>query len=187
MPLLNRIKDNLAPLFAVYENRIFVENITPEYLAGKGAKAVIFDHDGVLSPSLANCPDTTGEKLLLATVKSFDEDTVFVLSNTRRRKKERTKLFQGSFPGVTYLVAKAKPDPEGLFTAAHISGVDTSSIAVVDDGLLTGVLMAVEMGAIPVYAIRKSLDETIEAKLTRLVTTWPQIALLKVVQFLFGR
>lgn len=154
------------------------EDIDAEELKGRGVEAVVFDHDGVLGPSLSFGPDETGQRLIREALEVFGPGKVFVLSNTRSRKKVREKTYKETFPEVMYINARRKPDPEGLLIASRESGVPPSRVAVVDDGVLTGALMALETGAVPVYTTRRSLDEGLFARVFRIAATAPQRAFM---------
>ncbi len=159
----------------------YVEDFTEEFFENLGAEAVVLDHDGVLGPSRSAGPDETGIELLKSAVKAFGPGRVFVLSNTRSKRDIRQETYDKDFPGARYIKAERKPDPEGLKTASRLSGVPVEKIAVIDDGLLTGILMAVATGAMPVYARRRSfLNESAHAKAVRLFTTWPQITVVRI-------
>jgi len=166
-----------AALERLLQSGRFVEDIDAAQLKKLGAEAVILDHDGVLGPSFSFTPDQAGLEFLNALAEAFGQSRLFVLSNTRSRRNSREKAYRENLPGITYIKARRKPDPEGLLIASRVSGLPKKKIAVVDDGILTGILMAVENGAIPVYVTRKRLDESLAAKCFRLGTTWSQIAL----------
>jgi len=184
VPLLRLIKKQSKVLNDIYsDKKLFVEELSASYIKGVGAEAVILDHDGILSPARAKLPDDTGLRLIDELIEGFGADKVFILSNTRTRRNERFQYFEEVYPDLDYLVANRKPDGEGLEMASRASGVPREKIAMVDDGLTTGILMAVEHGAIPLYAVRRSLDESFSAKLVRLATTVPQIVLVKMSQF----
>lgn len=163
----------------ISRNPAIVEKITPAYLKSFGADAVILDHDGILGAARSARPDHVGEILLADMVREFGDGKVFILSNTRSAKSLRTQTYQTSYPDVVYINSRRKPDPEGLQSAAKICGAPINKIAVVDDGLLTGVLMAVDSGAIPVYALRERIEETFTTKVMRLGVTMPQLALVR--------
>lgn len=162
----------------------FVEDISPDSLKKLGAQAVILDHDGVLGPIRSKAPDVMGEKLIYDLVEAFGVGKVFILSNTKSAKKSRRDMYAAKYKNVTYLMAPRKPDPEGLNMAVTLSGVPRGKIAVVDDGILTGALMAVENGAIPVYATRKQIEENAAEKAGRLLVTIPQVAFVRLIAFI---
>jgi len=157
---------------------VLAEDLTEARLREFGAGAVVFDHDGVLGPSRSDVPDETGMEILTSALKVFGAGKVFVLSNTSSKREIRERRYENLVDGVRYIRSDKKPDPAGLIIASDLSRIDISNIAVMDDGLLTGVLMAVSSGAIPVYVKRKMISEKFLAKAVRLSTTWPQIALV---------
>lgn len=161
----------------------FVEGVSPDSLKKLGAQAVILDHDGVLGPIRSQSPDGIGEGLIHALVEAFGVGKVFILSNTKSTRESRRDMYGAQYKNVTYLMASRKPDPEGLNMASTLSGVPCGKIAVVDDGILTGVLMAVENGAIPVYVTRKHLQENPAQKAGRLLVTLPQVAFVRLIAF----
>lgn len=160
---------------------VVVEDLTPAELRRRGAEGVILDHDGILAASRAYQPDEVGVRLIDDMLADFGEGKVFVLSNSRSRREARATYFAASYPQVPYVIARRKPDPEGFSQIVSQAKVPPGKLAMVDDGPLTGVLMALEAGAIPVYALRRRMDEGPIRKLVRLVGTWPQILLVRVV------
>ena len=181
MSVIARAIKHKEALVALYRNRIYLEDLSPDAIRELGAKGVIFDHDGVLSPSRASQPDEVGLEKLSEVVKEFGVENVFVLSNSVSRKEVRSAYFREKLPETPYILARRKPDPEGLIKASSLSGIEHSGLAMIDDSLLTGGLMAIEQGAIPVYAIRKNLDENTSSKIVRLTTTLPQVAIVRLL------
>jgi predicted HAD superfamily phosphohydrolase YqeG len=178
-----RVWANAEVLSKLISSGRFVEDISPGSLKMLGAQAVILDHDGVLGPIRSKAPDETGVKLINALVEDFGVGKVFILSNTKSARAARRDMYVDRYKGVTYLMAIRKPDPEGLNMAVTLSGVPCGKIAVVDDGILTGALMAVENGAIPVYVTRKHLEENSAQKAGRLLVTLPQAAFVRLIAF----
>ncbi len=158
---------------------IKVEDLTAENIKGLGAEAVILDHDGVLGPNFSDMPDETGARVIRDMARLFS-GKVFILSNSIRKKAAREKAYAERFPEVIFIKAKRKPDPDGLYIASKLCGVPADRIAVIDDGMLTGILMAAASGAIPLYAKRRELKESLFAKAVRLMTTLPQIVIANI-------
>ena len=183
MSVIARAFKHKKALVALYRNRTYLEDLSPDAIRELGARGVIFDHDGVLSPSRASQPDSAGLKKLSEAIQEFGVENVFVLSNSISRKEVRSAYFREKLPETPYLLARRKPDPEGLIKASSLSGIEHGALAMIDDSLLTGGLMAIEQGAIPVYAIRKNLDESISSKMVRLTTTLPQVAIVALLAF----
>lgn len=179
--LLKRVWVNAEALSGLLDVNLFVEGISPDSLKKLGAQAVILDHDGVLGPIRSKAPDMAGEKLIHDLAGGFGAGRVFILSNTKSARQSRRDMYASRYKNVTYLMAMRKPHPEGLKMASSLSGVPCGKIAVVDDGVLTGGLMAVENGAIPVYVTRKSIEENVAEKAGRLLVTLPQIAFVRLV------
>ena len=178
MSIFARTIKQKEALVALYRSRVYLEDLTPDVIRGLGAKGVIFDHDGVLSPSRAPQPDEVGLKKLSEAIEEFGVENVFVLSNSVSRKEVRSAYFREKLPETPYLLARRKPDPEGLIKASSLSGIEHGGLAMIDDSLLTGGLMAIEQGAIPLYAIRKNIEESFFPKMVRLTTTLPQVAIV---------
>jgi predicted HAD superfamily phosphohydrolase YqeG len=179
--LAKRVWANAGVLSRLLSSGGFVEDISPGYLKKLGAQAVILDHDGILGTIRSKAPDAAGAKLIHDLVEAFGVGKVFILSNTRSAKQSRRAMYADQYKDVPYLVAMRKPHPEGLNMASDISGVPCGKIAVVDDGILTGGLMAVENGAIPVYATRKHIEENVAQKAARLLVTLPQAAFVRLI------
>lgn len=173
-------------LIRIFKHRVWVEDLSVEKLKELGVDAVILDHDGVLGPSLSKKPDGTGAKLIRKMLEAFGPGKVFILSNTRRRRNSREKAYHETQPDVIYIKARRKPDPEGLLMASNLCGIAEGKIAVIDDGLLTGVLMALENGAAPVYVTRRKMDEGFFAWAIRVGTTWPQIAFVYFLRVVYA-
>lgn len=186
IPLMNALsllllaRRHAGALISMTARRACVEELTAERLRATGAWAVILDHDGILGPNFSRRPDESGMALINRALEAFGPGKVFILSNTRRRRAARS-AFYGAIPGVVYLIAERKPDTDGLRQAARLSGVSADRIAVVDDGPLTGGLMALTGGAIPVYAVRSCLNESPAAFVIRQLTTLPQRALIRIL------
>lgn len=184
MSIVGRIVKHKKALVALYQSRIYLEGFSPDVLRSAGARGVIFDHDGVLSPSRAPQPDDVGIAKLSAAIEEFGAGSVFILSNSVSRKEIRAAWFREKLPKTPYLIAKRKPNPEGLIKASEMSGIPVDGLAMIDDGLLTGGLMAIEQGAIPVYAIRKNVEESFFPKMIRLGATLPQVAIVRLLAFI---
>ncbi|VAX24520.1 hypothetical protein MNBD_NITROSPINAE02-1978, partial [hydrothermal vent metagenome] len=165
-----------------YRRQNWVEEIAGKDLQKLGARAVILDHDGVLGANRSLLPDEAGLKLIGEMLSAFGPGKVFILSNTRAMKEGRGKAFGSSIPEVIYIRGEKKPGTGGLLMASRLSGVPAKKIVVVDDGLLTGVLMAIRGGAIPFYAKRKQLEEKLAPMIMRLTTTGAQLAIFKFVR-----
>lgn len=178
-----RVWANAEALSNLLDTGGFVEDISPDSLKNIGAQAVILDHDGVLGATRSKEPDGMGAKLIHDLVEAFGVGKVFILSNTKSARESRRDMYADRYKDVTYLMAMRKPHPEGLNMAVTLSGVPSGKMAVVDDGILTGALMAVENGAIPVYVTRKRIEENSAEKAGRLLVTLPQAAFVRLIAF----
>jgi predicted HAD superfamily phosphohydrolase YqeG len=116
-----------------------------------------------------------GMEILARFVAVFGKGRIFVLSNTRTVAEERRCYYEEHTPSVVWLDAERKPSADGLRQVAERVGVGMEKIAVIDDGLLTGVLMGVENGAYAIYAERRDLREGVWPKMIRLSTTRAQL------------
>ena len=181
--LAKRVWVNAESLSGLLDCGGFVEDISPDSLKKSGARAVILDHDGVLGPIRSKAPDDTGARLIDDLARSLGAGKVFILSNTKSARESRRRMYADRYKNVIYLMAMRKPDPEGLNMAAALCGVPVGGMAVVDDGILTGGMMAVESGAIPVYATRRRIHENAAEKAGRLLVTIPQIAFVRLIAF----
>ncbi len=164
--------------------RLEVEEISSKTVQSLGGEAVILDHDGVLGPNFSVRPDAEGEALIRRMVEALPTGHVFILTNSRRTREERERAYKRFFPNVIFINAPRKPDPEGLLVASRSSGVPIEKIAVIDDGMLTGILMAVSEGAIAIYANRRKLEETPKAFFVRMMTTGSQKMVALFCEFL---
>ncbi|HJM82656.1 MAG TPA: hypothetical protein QF720_03555 [Nitrospinota bacterium] len=157
----------------------YVETLDVAMLEEEGIGAIVLDHDGVLGPNRSNGPDGQGEIFINKCLDVFGSGAVFVLSNTSSRKAVRIQVYGKHYPDVIYLVAKRKPDHDGLRIVSHHTSLPMEKIAVVDDGLMKGITMAVECGARPIYAIRLKMEESISAWIIRMITTKPQLFIVR--------
>ena len=183
---LRMARRHIGRLSALAANPLYIEDMDEQRLATLGARAIVLDHDGILGPNMSHGPDKAGEELLKRAVAVFGAGSVFVLSNTRRTLKERRSWYENNLKDVVYLTAKRKPDQDGILQASWASGVEVEAIAVVDDGLLTGTLMALQAGAIPVYAVRREMAESARARLARLATAGTQRLAVRSMGLIFG-
>ncbi|MDH5637014.1 MAG: hypothetical protein OEZ04_00815 [Nitrospinota bacterium] len=182
---LRLARRHIKELSRLRRNPAFVESLTQKRLSELGAQAIVLDHDGVLGANMSVGPDEAGQELIRNAVAVCGPGMVFILSNTQSKRKERRAHYTDKYRDVVYLLAKAKPEPDGIMQAAWASGAPMDKIAMVDDGLMTGVLMALESGAIAVHAKRRVMDESLSAWLIRLATTWPQSGMARVMELLF--
>ena len=188
MDLLARLalaRKHIRELSRLRRNPTFVESLSEKRIAEFGARVAVLDHDGVLGPNRSLGPDEAGQDLISHAVAVFGSGMVFILSNTKAMRKERRMAYGQQYTDVVYIVAKPKPDPDGVMQASWASGAPMDKIVVLDDGLLTGILMALECGAMAVYAQRRYMEESWMAWVIRLATTWPQIAIVRAMELLF--
>ena len=184
MSLYARTSACLPDLMKVYNARTTVESIDPQRLKDEGIAAIIFDHDGVLGPNKGVAPDETGKAILRSFVTLFGVGNIFVLSNTRSVAEERKEYYATHLRDVIWLTAIRKPSGDGFRQVVERVGVKSNTIAVIDDGLLTGILMAVENNGHPIYAKRAELTETLWPKIIRLCTTGAQLLIYRLAALL---
>jgi len=182
MSLYNRARANLALLEEAYDNCVTVESLDLERLWDEGIRAVICDHDGVLGPNKMIMPDEYGQEFLERLVKTFGGGKVFILSNARRMEVNRRSYYDVTSVDILWLSAERKPSRDGLRQALERTSLPVEKIAVIDDGLLTGILMAVENGARPLYVKRDKLCEKIWPRIIRLCTTGAQLLLFRLAR-----
>lgn len=175
---------HIEKLAESYQKFVYSEDIDNHFLKSRGIEAVILDHDGLLSGFRDPKPDSEGIRMLNMLIKDYGKNRLFVLSNSLSMKRERASYFLKNFPTVKYIEAANKPNIEGLLIAENLSATKREKIAVIDDGISTGILMAIVGGAYPIYSKRRGdLHESFKHRLLRLATTLPSIFLVRLLFF----
>lgn len=112
-------------------------------LSNKGIRVLILDFDGVLAPHAEVRPLPEVNKQLQEAQALFQ---VFILSN--RPCPKRIALLKAAYPKIqSVVVNEKKPYPAGFQYVKKHSHCSPNQILMVDDRLLTGVLMAVSQSA----------------------------------------
>ena len=102
-----------------------------------GARALVFDFDGVLAPHAAEFPLEETRGVLARALDLFGSGHVYILSN--KPSAARRDFFAQYFPGIAFIGGvRKKPYPDGLQKVAELGGYDPSAIVLLDDRLLTG-------------------------------------------------
>ncbi len=120
-------------------------NVSPETWYAQGIRVLVLDFDGVLSFYQGDAPlAAINDWLNLA--KQVFGDAIFVLSNLPT--PARQTLFETQYPGIHLLPAKRKkPYPDGIQAILDKTGCTAKELLLVDDRLLTGIVLAVSLGA----------------------------------------
>jgi len=110
----------------------------------QGIRALVVDFDGVLS---AHDGPTPLREVLpwLADAVALFGDKVFIFSNTPTQA--RVDYFKQHYPKITFLrPARSKPYPDGMKQVLAQTQLKPDEILMLDDRLLTGILMAIITG-----------------------------------------
>jgi len=143
----------LAALLDSNADRISLLQVDPVALKNSGIAAIAIDFDGVLAPHGFATPLPESTTWLSQCAAVFGEERLFVLSN--KPTEARNRWFQAHFPSLRFISnVRKKPFPDGLQRIADLSGVPVSTVAVLDDRLLTGCLAAINAGARPCHISR---------------------------------
>lgn len=131
---LASIVKNTPPLQQLYQ-------ISPVTLKKQGVAVLVLDFDGVLAADGASQPVEELHQWLHDCINIFGADNLFVLSN--KPLVSRIQYFNQHYAGVRYITGvKKKPYPDGLHKIMALTGQASTSVMLVDDRLLTGVLAA---------------------------------------------
>lgn len=119
-------------------------DVSPETWYAQGIRVLILDFDGVLSFYEGEAPLPVVNDWLSAAKKIFG-DAIFVLTNLPT--PARRTLFDTRYPGIHLVhAARKKPYPEGIQAILKKTGYAAHQLLLVDDRLLTGIVLAVSMG-----------------------------------------
>ena len=131
--------------FSLIPDRLFnrYEDVTPEYLTGRGITLLLSDLDFTLAPKSVRRPDA-GLRAWTATLAEAGI-TLMVVSNNR--SGVRVTEFCADL-GVPYQGHAGKPSIRGLTAAMERAGADRSQTAMLGDKLLTDMLAANRCGVL---------------------------------------
>jgi predicted HAD superfamily phosphohydrolase YqeG len=119
-------------------------DVSPETWYAQGIRVLVLDFDGVLSVYEGDSPLLEVDTWLSAAEKIFG-DAIFVLTNLPT--PERQALFDTRYPGIHLVrAARKKPYPDGIQAVLDKTGCEAHQLLLVDDRLLTGIVLAVSMG-----------------------------------------
>lgn len=126
-----------------------VLDLEPTVLKQRGIEALILDFDGVLAPHGAPQPLKAVEAWLQKCVDHFS-GRLFILSN--QPSIERRAYFEKYFPGIRFVWPKRKkPFSDGVREILGRLSLLPNQILLVDDRLLTGLLVAAIEGLVGCY------------------------------------
>ena len=131
--------------FSLIPDRLFAryEDVTPEYLTGRGITLLLSDLDFTLAPKSVRCPDA-GLRAWTAALAAAGI-TLMIVSNNR--SGARVTEFCADL-GVPYQGHAGKPSTRGLVAAMERAGADRSQTAMLGDKLLTDMLAANRCGVL---------------------------------------
>jgi HAD superfamily phosphatase (TIGR01668 family) len=158
-------------------------DVLPETWYDQGIRALILDFDGVMSVYEGDAPLPEVDTWLSAAQKIFG-DAVFVLTNLP--SPARQTLFERRYPGIHLLcVARKKPYPDGINVVLEKTGFEAHQLLMVDDRLLTGIVLAASMGVRGCWVIKPYQNFDLHPMKERFVSVlrWFDQFLLKVMLF----
>lgn len=118
---------------------------SPEAWYAQGIRALILDFDGVLSYYEGETPLPTVDVWLKTAQKVFG-DAMFVLTNLP--SPARQTMFDMRYPDIHLIpAARKKPYPDGIQVVLEKTGFEAKQLLLVDDRLLTGIVLAASTGA----------------------------------------
>lgn len=124
--------------------------LAPNNLLASGITTLALDFDGVLASHGSLTPLPAAIEWMKRCQAVFGGSRIFILSN--KPTDQRRAWFAENFPEMRFISGvRKKPYPDGLNRTGELAGVPLSSIAMVDDRLLTGCLAALVAGARPCY------------------------------------
>lgn len=124
-------------------------DVNPQTWIEHGVRVVVLDFDGVLSPHAGRLPLPEVLPWLTGLLATFGNNT-FILSNLPT--SERIAFFHKHFPNIQFLQPqRPKPYADGIELVLAQTHVQPKEILVVDDRLLTGILLAVNEGCQGLY------------------------------------
>jgi len=118
--------------------------VSPETWYAQGIRVLVLDFDGVMSFYEGEAPLPEVDTWLSA-AKGVFGDAIFVLTNLPT--PARQAMFDTRYPGVHLVrVARKKPYPDGIQAVLEKTGCERHQLLLVDDRLLTGIVLAASMG-----------------------------------------
>jgi predicted HAD superfamily phosphohydrolase YqeG len=126
-----------------------------QQLKQQGVTTIVFDFDGVLASHKKQMPEDAGIACLNLAREHFDR--LYILSN--KPTPARQAYFKRYYPDITFITAvRKKPYPDGLLAIAKQENTALSTVCLVDDRLLTGVLASLVAGTRIVYITDPLID-----------------------------
>jgi uncharacterized protein len=124
--------------------------LDPRQLKAQGIEALILDFDGVLASHGESEPNSEVSHWLHACLKIFGDGKIFILTNEPTLSRENH--FKDKLSGIKWLTPeRKKPFPDGALAVINQSGIQPETLLLVDDRLLTGILMAAIVGIPGLY------------------------------------
>ena len=122
-----------------------------------GAKVLVLDFDGVLSPHGAITPLPEVTTWLKQLVKQFPQKQIYILSN--KPLPQRKAWFEEHFPLIHFVSGiRKKPYPDGLQHIIQASGARPSEVWLIDDRLFTGMLACILSGTRGIWVTQPYKD-----------------------------
>lgn len=133
-----------------------VTSINVNMLKRYNIKYLIFDFDGVLVFHDSNYLNYSIKIWLIKLIQDFHQigitNNIFILSNNLNIDRE--KYFRLYFPSIKFIKkVRKKPYPDGIIKIGHHFNCSLSSIALIDDRIMTGFLASIIAGAFPILVI----------------------------------
>jgi len=129
-----------------------------KHLKQKGIKNIILDFDGVISAHNKEKPDKKVKLWLHNAIKTFGHKHIFVLSNNKN--SNRLKYFNKHFPKLVFSENKYyKPYPYDIYKLIKKFNIkNLTNIILIDDRLLTGILLSLTVGINSLYIFKPVSD-----------------------------
>jgi predicted HAD superfamily phosphohydrolase YqeG len=122
-----------------------VQQLDLNRLKEQGIKVLVLDFDGVLASHGELAPAKELESWLKACITVFGSKQLFILTN--KPTSNREQYFAKYYPEIQFTKCRRKkPYPEGLQGILSLSNTAAQEVLVVDDRLLTGILVAAIVG-----------------------------------------
>jgi putative phosphatase len=132
---LKRLPSNSTPTLTA---------ISPQDWYDQGLRVLVLDFDGVLSFHAGEAPLPVVADWLRKAEAVFP-NALFVLTNLPT--PERKKMFETQYPRIQLIeTPRKKPYPDGILSLLKTIPCSPQQVLLVDDRLLTGILLAVSTG-----------------------------------------